>query len=257
MSYLIICIVSLAASGLTFFSGFGLGTLLLPAFALFVPVEQAIALTAIVHFLNSLYKVLLVGRLVDRRVLLWFGLPAIVAAVFGAWVLGQLAAVPALAEYTLWGRHCVITPVNLAIGLLLCVFALLEIVPATSSLSFAPRWMTLGGVASGFFGGLSGMQGALRSAFLIRAGLSKEAFVATGAAIACLVDLSRLSIYATRLSAVADSLDLPLLACAVGAAFVGATLGRLVLAKVKLVAVQRIVAAMMLVVAVYLIAGLR
>lgn len=102
MSYLIICIVSLAASGLTFFSGFGLGTLLLPAFALFVPVEQAIALTAIVHFLNSLYKVLLVGRLVDRRVLLCFGLPAIAAAVFGAWVLGQLAAVPPLAEYTLW-----------------------------------------------------------------------------------------------------------------------------------------------------------
>ena len=33
---------------------------------------------------------------------------------------------------------------------------------------------------SGFFGGLSGMQGALRSAFLARAGLSKEAFVASG-----------------------------------------------------------------------------
>ena len=34
MSYLVICSVALLASGLTFFSGFGLGTLLLPAFAL-------------------------------------------------------------------------------------------------------------------------------------------------------------------------------------------------------------------------------
>jgi len=255
MSYLIICIVSLTASGLTFFSGFGLGTLLLPAFALFVPVEQAIALTAIVHFLNSLYKVLLVRGLVNRQVLLWFGLPAIAAAIIGAWVLGQLAVVPPLMEYTLWGKPCFITPLNLAIGLLLCVFALLELIPATSSLSFDSRWMTLGGIASGFFGGLSGMQGALRSAFLIRAGLSKEAFVATGAAIACLVDLSRLSVYTTRLTAVANSLDLLLLACGVGAAFLGATLGRLMLAKVKLVAVQRIVAAMMLVVAIYLIVG--
>ena len=32
-----VCLVALLASGLTFFSGFGLGTLLLPAFALFMP----------------------------------------------------------------------------------------------------------------------------------------------------------------------------------------------------------------------------
>ena len=35
MSYLIICTVALAVSGLTLFSGFGLGTLLMPVFALF------------------------------------------------------------------------------------------------------------------------------------------------------------------------------------------------------------------------------
>src|SRR5690606_23584171 len=35
MSYLVICTVALLASTLTFFSGFGLGKLLLPAFALF------------------------------------------------------------------------------------------------------------------------------------------------------------------------------------------------------------------------------
>ena len=41
MDYLIICLVALAASGLTLFSGFGLGTLLMPAFALFFPVPTA------------------------------------------------------------------------------------------------------------------------------------------------------------------------------------------------------------------------
>ena len=59
MSYLIICTVALLASALTFFSGFDLGTLLLPAFALFFPIEQAVALTAVVHFLNSLFKLAL------------------------------------------------------------------------------------------------------------------------------------------------------------------------------------------------------
>ena len=67
MSVWLISAVALLASGLTFFSGFGLGTLLLPAFALFVPVEQAVALTAVVHFLNSIYKVVLVGRFIDTK----------------------------------------------------------------------------------------------------------------------------------------------------------------------------------------------
>ena len=257
MSVWLISAVALLASGLTFFSGFGLGTLLLPAFALFVPVEQAVALTAVVHFLNSVYKVVLVGRFIDTKTVLRFGLPAILAAIAGGWVLGLLTAIDPLFEYDALGRHFVVTPVKLAIGLLLIAFALLELIPATSSLSFAPRWLPVGGLLSGFFGGLSGMQGALRSAFLIRAGLSKEAFVATAAAIACLVDLSRMSIYATRLSAVADSLNLPLLLAAIIAALTGATLGRLFLHKVKLVAVQQIVAVMMLVIAGCLVSGLR
>lgn len=257
MSVWLISAVALLASGLTFFSGFGLGTLLLPAFALFVPVEQAVALTAVVHFLNSIYKVVLVGRFIDTKTVLRFGLPAILAAIAGAWVLGLLTAIDPLLEYDALGRHFVVTPVKLAIGLLLIAFALLELIPATSSLSFAPRWLPVGGLLSGFFGGLSGMQGALRSAFLIRAGLSKEAFVATAAAIACLVDLSRMSIYATRLSAVADSLNLPLLLAAIIAALTGATLGRLFLHKVKFVAVQQIVAVMMLVIAGCLVSGLR
>ena len=257
MSVWLISAVALLASGLTFFSGFGLGTLLLPAFALFVPVEQAVALTAVVHFLNSVYKVVLVGRFIDTKTVLRFGLPAILAAIAGAWVLDLLTAIHPLFEYDALGRHFVVTPVKLAIGLLLIAFALLELIPATSSLSFAPRWLPVGGLLSGFFGGLSGMQGALRSAFLIRAGLSKEAFVATAATIACLVDLSRMSIYATRLSAVADSLNLPLLLAAIIAALTGATLGRLFLHKVKFVAVQQIVAVMMLVIAGCLVSGLR
>ena len=46
MDILVVCLVALLASGLTFFSGFGLGTLLLPAFALFMPLEQAVAMAS-------------------------------------------------------------------------------------------------------------------------------------------------------------------------------------------------------------------
>ena len=75
MQYVLICTMAFCASALTFFSGFGLGTLLLPAFSVFFPIDVAIALTAIVHFLNGVFKLLLVGRHVNVPVALRFGMP--------------------------------------------------------------------------------------------------------------------------------------------------------------------------------------
>ena len=104
MTYLVICAVALLASGLTFFSGFGLGTLLLPAFALFFPIEQAIAMTAVVHLLNGLFKFVLVGRHADRAVLVRFGGPAILAAFLGAWALDWLADAAPVHRYAAFGH---------------------------------------------------------------------------------------------------------------------------------------------------------
>jgi hypothetical protein len=44
MEFVVIRVVALLASLLTFFSGFGLGTILLPIFALFFPADIAVAL---------------------------------------------------------------------------------------------------------------------------------------------------------------------------------------------------------------------
>ncbi len=255
MTYLVICTVALVASGLTFFSGFGLGTLLLPAFAFFFPIDQAVALTAVVHFLNGLFKLALVGRHADRATVLRFGLPAIVAAVLGAWVLVWLAGVKPVYSYAAFGRELHVTPVKLVIGLLLLGFALIEVVPRLRDMSFGPAYMPLGGLLSGFFGGLSGMQGALRSAFLARAGLSKEAFVASGVVIGCLIDFSRLGVYSTSIADVGARLDYALLTAAVLSAFAGAALGNRYLKKLTMVGIQRIVAAMLFLVAVGLISG--
>ncbi len=215
MDYLVICTVALLASALTFFSGFGLGTLLLPAFALFFPIEQAIALTAVVHFLNGLFKLALVGRHADRGVVLRFGLPAIAASFLGAWVLVWLAGVAPVFSYSAFGRLISVTPEKLVIGLLLLLFASLELLPRFRTLSFGARYMPLGGVLSGFCGGLSGMQGALRSAFLSRAGLTKEAFIGTGVVVACLIDFARLGIYSSPLAKEGPHLNYSLLAAAV------------------------------------------
>lgn len=255
MELVVVCLVALLASGLTFFSGFGLGTLLLPAFALFMPLEQAVASTAVVHLLNGLFKLALLWRHIDRTVLLRFGLPALLAALAGAWLLARLGTLPVLHAYTAFGHDFAITPIKLVIGLLLLAFALFEIVPVLADLEFDARWLPLGGALSGFFGGLAGMQGALRSAFLARAGLQKQAFVATGSAIAAIIDVSRITVYAGTLAAVFASLDHRLLACAVLAAFAGAYIGNRLLKKTTLRGLQRVVAASLFVFGTGLILG--
>lgn len=256
MAVLAVCTVALLASLLSFFSGFGLGTLLLPALALFMPLEQAVAATAVVHLLNGLFKLALLRGHIDRRVVLSFGVPAILAAMVGAWLLNRLGAMPALGAFEALGHAFTVLPIKLVLGVLLSLFALFEVVPRLRGLAFDPRWLPLGGVLSGFLGGLSGMQGALRSAFLIRCGLEKQVFIATGAAIACLIDLSRLAVYAPLLAREFVHLDLALLGLAILAAFAGAFLGHRLLQKTTVVGVQRVVAAMLLVFGVGLILGL-
>ena len=70
MDYLVITLTALFASGLTLFSGFGLGTVLMPVFALFFPLPTAIAATAVVHLANNLFKAGLMGKQADRRTVL-------------------------------------------------------------------------------------------------------------------------------------------------------------------------------------------
>jgi hypothetical protein len=247
--------VAFGASALTFFSGFGLGTLLLPAFALFYPIELAVASTAVVHFINSLVKLALVGRQANIGIVLRFGLPAIAAALVGAWLLTGLANVEPIASYTVGGLHATVLPAKLIVGGLLFIITLLELSPRFQRVSVPPRYIPVGGALSGFFGGLSGMQGALRSAFLIRAGLSKEAFIGTGVVVATFIDLTRLGVYAGSMQAQRAQLDLMLLGGAVLAATLGAVAGNRYLKKVTLQTVQRIVGIMLAIVAVGLMAG--
>lgn len=256
MSYLLILAVAFLASGLTFLSGFGLGTLLLPAFAVFFPLEHAVLLTAVVHFLNGLFKVAMVGRYADWGVLVRFAVPAVVTSFIGAWVLVSLAGAQPLMTYSIRGHVAEVTPLKMIVGVLLFAFALADVLPRLRDLSFGARWLPLGGVLSGFFGGLSGMQGALRSAFLVKAGLSKEGYVATGVVIAALIDISRLTVYLPALTAAADTIDYALLGATVLAAFAGAYLGKRFLSSMTMGGVRVIVAGMLFLVAVGLITGL-
>jgi uncharacterized membrane protein YfcA len=256
MTLLIVGVVAFAASALTFISGFGLGTLLMPVFAVFMPVERAVAATGVVHFLNSLFKFGLVGRRAHWPTVWRFGVPALLASLLGAWWLVRVADRPPLMTWMLGDRVLHVTAVKLLISALLLVFVLVEWVPRWKALTFPRSYMPLGGVLSGLAGGVSGMQGALRSAFLARAGLDRDAFVATGVAIACLIDVSRVGVYSRLAVEHRAAIDVRLLVVAVVCAFAGALVGRRYLERLTMDAVRHVVALLLLVMAVAMATGL-
>ncbi len=259
MEYFAVAAASFLVAGLTFFSGFGLGTLLLPLFVLFFPVPVAIAATAVVHLANNMFKVALVGKNADFRTVLLFGSPAAIAAVGGAWLLQHLAELPELLSYTMFGSGFDITPIKLTIGILMVVFAFFELIPALDRLAIPPRLIPIGGLLSGFFGGLSGHQGALRTIFLIRAGLDKTAFIATVAVSAVMVDVTRIVVYGLtvfreRFVTVGGE-NILLVAVATAAAFVGTFTGSRLLRKITMRTVRTIVGILLLAVGAALAAG--
>lgn len=255
MEYFIICLVAFLASGLTFFSGFGLGTILLPAFAVFFPLETAISITAVVHFLNNLFKLTLTAKNANSGVVVKFGLPSMIAAIGGALLLTYMVHASPLFVYELSGRTFEVMTIKLIIAFLMIAFALLDLIPALSKITFGEKFMITGGLFSGFFGGLSGHQGALRSMFLIRSGLSKESFIATGIVIACMVDISRLAIYGTNHFGITQN-EIPIVAAGTVSAFAGAYLGNKLVKKVTLKLMQLFVAVMLIVFAVLLGLGI-
>ncbi len=101
MEIIIISLAAFVTAILTFFSGFGLGTILTPVFAIFFPIDLAIALTGVVYFFNNVFKLLLVGRKADKRVLICFGIPAVIAALAGAWLLLNITDLEPLFRYSI------------------------------------------------------------------------------------------------------------------------------------------------------------
>lgn len=176
---LLVALVSFAAGAIAAISGFGIGSLLTPLFALWVGTKVAVAAVAIPHFVATAYRFWLLRAHVDRRVLLSFGLTSAAGGLLGA-LLHAYASEPSLT----------------------LVFGLILVFVGVSGLSgLAARWRFQGGRAwlagavSGFLGGLIGNQGGLRSGAMLGFDLSKEAFIATATATALLVDVARLPIY--------------------------------------------------------------
>jgi uncharacterized protein len=208
-------------------TSFGLATALTPLFLLAYDIKTAVVLVAVVHLANGLFRLALYRPYTDWRIVGRFGVASVAGALAGAW-LQKRAADPAL---------------EIGLGALLVVLGLVALAPTRSEWKFPPAMDQFGGLLSGLLGGLVGNQGALRSGYLLNYGLGKEAFIATGTAIACLIDLTRLPVYLYNYGPEMAAEWAPL-AGVVAAAWAGTFVGKGLVARLPLAWFRRIVAVM-------------
>jgi hypothetical protein len=227
------------ASAFTFLTGFGLGTILLPVYLLAMGPALAVAAVAPVHLFHNLGKFMLLRSHVDRRILVQFGAPALAAAALGAWGLARLTDLPELGIWSLFGKTFSLCPLKLVIGLSLAVFSGWELLGGGGCVRRVPLWV--GGFASGLLGGLTGHQGAIRSAFFLGKNLPKETFIATGAAVACVVDFTRLAVYVQLFRSLGGSVPWPVIGAGIAGAAVGLWIGRIGLRNAPACTFRRII----------------
>ena len=115
--------------------------------------------------------------------------------------------------------------------------------------------MSLGGMLSGFFGGISGHQGAFRSAFLTKSGLTKDQFLGTSNAIALIIDISRITVYSVSLNFTQLSDIKGVLITGIVFAFIGTYFGKKLVKKTTLSGIKRIVGVCLLLLGALFIGG--
>ncbi len=174
-----VAVCTLVAAALTVPAGFGLSTMLTPIVLLMLAPHEAVAVVAIVHAAHNAGKLSTLRDHLDLGAFRHYGVWLIVGAILGALLQSQVPQRPLLA----------------LIGLFLIALPLMTLSESWTGYRIPEANDRIGGFGSGFMGGLSGHQGALRAMFLTRRLPDKMAYAATASALALCVDLSRIPVY--------------------------------------------------------------
>ncbi|MGO9306323.1 MAG: sulfite exporter TauE/SafE family protein [Candidatus Korobacteraceae bacterium] len=176
----LLTLAGVVAGAIAAISGFGIGSILTPLLAAWIGTKLAVAVVSIPHFVGTALRFVVIREHVDRRVLWSFGVTSAVGGLVGA-------------VLHIWLRSGVL---GYVLGALLVFAGVTGVTGLAARMKFGRRAGWIAGALSGMFGGLVGNQGGIRSAALLGFGLQRDAFVATATAIALLVDVFRMPVYA-------------------------------------------------------------
>ncbi len=172
-------IVAFVAAAVASVAGFGTATMTIPFLSWIIGFKQAIILIAFFHGFSNLFKLIQLRQAVNIRLMLWYGIPTVITAIIGAYLLDIVAP----------------KGIGLGIGVFMMLFAIYTLINPSRTLPENKYLLVTGGLISGFTAGLIGLGGAIRGAFLISTKIKKETYIATSASIALCTDIARSTTY--------------------------------------------------------------
>ena len=181
MEIFYIALLTLIAATIGTITGFGTSTLMIPVLVIFFPPVETIFLVAIIHWFGNIWKVALFRSGFNLRLLALFGVVGLVTSYLGAYI-------------SLGANEEILLRV---LGAFLAGYALFVAFQSKFKIPAGNGTAIFGGALSGFFAGMFGIGGAIRSAFLSAFDLPKAVFIATAGAIGLLVDSTRIIAYFT------------------------------------------------------------
>ena len=218
--------------------GFGIGSLLTPLLLARFSAPTAVGIVALPHLFATAARFVRHRRAIDRGVLIRFGIPSAIGGAAGGLLHGWLRS-----------------------DSLVTVLAVLLILTGIANLTNGfGRWKPSGaitglvGFLSGMFGGLVGNQGGLRAAGLSAFRLEPRAFLATGTAVALLIDVARTPFYLARAGETLIQLWIPI-AVATAGCLAGTLLGERLFLRMSPDLYRRIVGTAVLALGVWLLAS--
>jgi uncharacterized membrane protein YfcA len=212
---ILLCILTLFASGLGTATGFGTSTVMVPVLVLFVPLPVTLLFVGIIHLCGDIWKILLFRSGFDWRLVLGFGCAGIIGSYIGAsmaMVTGGL-------------------PLKRSLGVFLILYVIYLFFKRQWALPKNNLSIASGGLLSGLFAGFFGVGGAVRGAFLTAFDLRKEVYIMTSGLIALFIDITRVTRYMTGGTTLEPNLLYTLLAC-IPLSFLGAFIAKKLIDKI-------------------------
>jgi uncharacterized protein len=176
----LIAVAATLAGAIASVAGFGIGSILTPLLALRVGTKLAVAAVSIPHLIATTLRFLRIREHVDKHVFLNFGITSAAGGLLGALLHARFSS----------------TVLSYVLGTLLVFAGIMGITGLSRRMRFEGAAAWIAGALSGAFGGLVGNQGGIRSAAMLGMRVSKDSFVATATAIALVVDVARIPVYA-------------------------------------------------------------
>ncbi|HEY4523432.1 MAG TPA: sulfite exporter TauE/SafE family protein [Candidatus Paceibacterota bacterium] len=174
-----IALLTLIAATMGTITGFGTSTLMIPVLVIFFPPVEAIFLVAIIHWFGDVWKVSLFRQGFNVRLLVLFGLVGLATSFLGAFI-------------SLGANEQILLRL---LGAFLVGYALFLIFQGKFKVPAGNAMAISGGALSGFFAGMFGIGGPIRSMFLSAFDLPKAVYIATAGAIGLTVDVTRIIAY--------------------------------------------------------------